>query len=128
MKLYFFTIVMPLILGTVALFVPRYLFKYGGITAMLSAATLIIGVLTSMSFYQGSMFSLLLVALSGVFGLLVSMYTIGYFDSYPGFFWALFCWMLAAASGLFLAGSIKGMIIAWIFAGVIPVNALMSAP
>ncbi|MGM0568667.1 MAG: complex I subunit 5 family protein [Elusimicrobiota bacterium] len=122
-----FAIYIPLILGLAAVFLPKKLFKVGGIFAVLSSLCLIAGSLGALpsfgdeiSIFSGGPFALILTALAGLFSLLVALYSIGSLGKdYPVFYWSLFCWMMASAAGVFLSARVIPLLVSWGISGVI---------
>ncbi len=120
-------IYVPIFLGAVAAFLPGRFFKVGGVLAAVSAVSAIAGAVRGFPEYvcpsglfAGGLFSLVLVFLAGLFSLLVALYSIEYLkEGYPVFYWSLFCWMTASASGVFLSAHMFPFLISWGISGVV---------
>ncbi|MBN2406978.1 MAG: NADH dehydrogenase [Elusimicrobia bacterium] len=123
------TIYIPLVLGFLALFVPGRFFRFNGIFALISSAAVLVGgmkVYPSYSFsvmntlaLKGDILSAALVMLTGLFGFLVALYTIGHTKEGSGFFWFLYCWLLSASAGVFLADHYIVMLVSWGVTGLV---------
>ena len=106
------------------MFLPKHLFKFGGIFAVVSSISVIVGGISGFPFYkfslfQGDVLSLSLIVLTGAFGLLISLYTLGHFEDYSNFFWLLFCWLLSSSCAVFVSQNIIVLLISWGITGLV---------
>ncbi|MEA3506455.1 MAG: complex I subunit 5 family protein [Elusimicrobiota bacterium] len=122
-------ITIPIIAGIIGIFIPKYFFKYGSVLAGVSSAALIWAGISVFPYYrleafgaspllEGGVLSLSLVALTGVFGLLITLYSIGHMEEGSNFFWSLFTWMLSSSALVFLAADMVILVVAWGITGL----------
>lgn len=120
----------PFVLGLASLFMPKKVSLYGGIFALFSSASVLGGGISALPFFrfsfpgagvllQGGILSLVLVIITGVFGILVSLYSMGHLDEAKGFFWTLFCWLIPSSAGVFLAENLSVLLVFWGITGMI---------
>ncbi len=120
----------PFLLGLLSIFIPLKWAKYGSILGGLSGVSLMFGGIRTFpnyslelggvqSLFSGGMLSVGLVILTGFFGILVALYSVGHYDEHTGFFWALFCWVLGATSLVFTAGNSILFMVGWGITGLI---------
>jgi formate hydrogenlyase subunit 3/multisubunit Na+/H+ antiporter MnhD subunit len=129
MTIFNFIVLIPLLSGIGAAFIPRYMFKYGGAIAAISAITVILGGISGLPFFEtfyksghrifyADTFSLILVIITGLCGLLVSLYNTGHMNKYPGFIWSIYCWLFSFSAAVFISGDIKYLTLFWILTGL----------
>ncbi|MDA3793003.1 MAG: complex I subunit 5 family protein [Elusimicrobia bacterium] len=120
----------PLILGIAAIFIPKFLFKYGSVFAGITSAALVWAGIQAFPYYrlealgrtpllEGGVLSLSLIVLTGIFGFLITLYSIGHMEEKSSFFWSLFCWMLSSSALVFVAADIIVLMVAWGVTGLI---------
>ncbi|MFH1415279.1 MAG: complex I subunit 5 family protein [Elusimicrobiota bacterium] len=130
MEVFQLTIIIPVVLGVAVLFLPRSFFKYGGIFAACASIAVLAGGIIALpeyrfSFDGGTVFMqagtlpLALVVLTGFFGLLISLYSVGHMKDGSGVFWALFCMVLASSAGVFLAAKYIVLLVCWGLTGIL---------
>jgi len=128
MDLVYFVILFPLIFGIISLFIPRFLYKYGYVLVILSSFSALFGGLKQFPYYrselfggfQGGVLSLALLMLMGLFGILIALYSIDYFEErFPKFFWTGLCWIIGSSSGVVLADNIYSLILFWTITGFV---------
>ncbi|MGM0441486.1 MAG: NADH-quinone oxidoreductase subunit L [Elusimicrobiota bacterium] len=130
MRILQLTVLFPFLLGILMIFIPKRWFKYGGISAVISGISLIWGGLDAFPYFsfsrwgiepliQADVLSLSLIMLTGLFGIIVALYTIGHMEKKAGFFWSLFCWILGSASVVFMAVNSILFMVGWGLTGLI---------
>ncbi len=127
MILVIFAVIIPALLGVAAFFIPGFLRRNGsalGAAASVSAAAGAFlsfpvqeGTFAGIPYYAG-VFSIYLVALTGISGVLIDLYSVKRISpSAPGY-WGFFCLIIASSSAVFTAGSPAALGVAWVISGV----------